>query len=134
MTIFDTIKEFILRWIYRMDIGLIRFIVQASLFALCPTVICGIAYLRNLRLAPVQVSLCVISSVAVFFIPVDRLFIYDPMARLWLITACLLVLTFLPPLLGFLLASNQQDSQKVTQCIYSLILILSVLQLFKRSF
>ena len=129
MTVIDTIRDFILSRIGLLDMVVVRFCVQAALVVVCPTVACGMAYIKNIRIVPVQLALCAISWITLLCIPVDRLEIYNAWARVWLLTVCTLTVLFVTPCLGFLLAPSPNGSRRATQSIYLALFILLVWQL-----
>lgn len=145
VTVIDSIHQWFLRLVEGMSPAGVNFVIQVAVLVMVPTALCGAGYLMSVKTAMaaqsapkpnrgVQISMFVIGLLAGMCLPVNKLEIDEPAARLWIITLCLLIAGFGPVLLGYLIVPDAKAQKNTIRNLYVVILALSVWQILRESF
>lgn len=129
MTILDSIYQQLLDFTGSMSPAGVHFWIQMGLLTLLPCALCtwGEQQTKTPVLG-IQISLCALGMLAALALPVHRLEIEQPAARLWLITVCILVAMFGPVLLGYRIVTEAGAQKKTIRILYVVIVVLSIWQ------
>lgn len=142
VTIIDSFHGWLLRLMEAMSPVSVHFVIQMAVLVIVPTALCGAGYLMSVKTAMatqtaprpnrgVQISMFVIGLLAGICLPVSKVEIDHPAARLWIITLCLLIASFGPALLGFLIVPDASVQKNTIRNLYVVILALSVWQIIR---
>jgi len=125
----------------------IHFVMEMSMLVIVPLALCGAGYLLSVKTAVaqgapqnavpnrgVQISLFVIGLLAALCLPVNKVEIDEPAARLWICTLALLIAAFGPALLGYLIVPDATAQKNTVRNLYIVILALSAWQVIRESF
>lgn len=142
----ETVFYYSRNWLFKLmdSMGMtgVRFMLQVAVLILVPTALCGVGYLASIKTAianqgaprpnqGIQVSMFIIGILTGLCLPVDQVEIYEPAARLWLVTICMLITCFTPALLGFLMVPDAKAQRNTIRNIYVVILILGTWQIIR---
>ncbi len=144
-TVIDTFRDYLFRLVESMSPAGVQFVMQMAALVVIPTALCGATYLLSFRTASatqvipkpnqgVQVCMCIIGLLTALCLPVGKIEIFDPLARLWVMAFCLLTVGMLPALLGFLIVPDAQAQRNTIRNIYVAIFVLSTWQILRGVF
>jgi len=141
ITVIDSIHEWLLKLVGAMSPAGLHFVIQVAVLVIVPTALCSVWYLMNVKTqsAPrpnrgVQISMFIIGLLAGICLPVNKLEIDEPAARLWIVTFCLLIGSFGPALLGYLIVPDANAQKNTIRNLYVVILALSAWQILRETF
>jgi len=111
---------------------------------IAPTVLCGAGHLMSIKTAlatqsaptpnrGVQICMFIIGLLAGICLPVNKVDIDEPAARLWIVTLCLMIAGFGPALLGYLIVPDANAQKSTIKNMYFVILALSAWQIFRET-
>jgi hypothetical protein len=144
-TVIDTFRDHLFRLVESMSPAGVQFVIQVAALVIIPTALCGATYLLSFRTAAVtqsapkpnqglQVCMFIIGLLTALCLPVERIEIFEPLARLWVMTLCLLMASMLPALLGYLIVPDAQAQRNTIRNIYIVIFVLSAWQILRGVF
>ena len=119
----------------------VHFCLQLDAIVLVPIVFCGGGYFVTLQLAaaamrspspniPIQVLLCVSGWIVALLLPVSRVNIEEPSARIWLMTITIFVLIVGVRIQTYLLGLPTDQRKSATWSFYTVITFLCLFQFF----
>jgi cytochrome bd-type quinol oxidase subunit 2 len=146
-TVIESIKHGLLRLVEAMSPAGMHFVMEVSMLVIVPLVLTGCGYLLSVRTAVaqgtpqtaapnrgVQISLFVIGVLAALCLPVNKVEIDEPAARLWICTIAVLIGAFGPALLGYLIVPDATAQRATVRNLYVVILALTAWQVIRESF
>jgi len=145
VTVIDSMHEWFLSLMGAMSPAGLHFVIQMAVLVIVPTALCGAGYLMSVKTAMatqsaprpnrgVQISMFIIGLLAGICLPVNKMEIDEPAARLWIVTLCLLIGGFGPALLGYLIVPDAKAQKNTIRNLYVVILALSAWQILRESF
>ena len=147
ITVIESINKVSLRLVEVISPAGMRFVMEMSMLVIVPLALCGAGYLLSVKTAVaqgapqnaapnrgVQISLFVIGLLAAICLPMNKVEINEPAARLWICTLALLIAAFGPALLGYLIVPDATAQKNTIRNLYVVILVLSACQIIRESF
>lgn len=145
ITVIDSIHEWLLKLVDALSPAGLHFVIQMAVLVMVPLAFCGAGYLMSVKTAVaiqsaprpnrgVQISMFIIGLLAGICLPVNKVEIDEPAARLWIVTICLLIGSFGPALLGYLIVPDANAQKNTIRNLYVVILALSAWQILREAF
>lgn len=118
MTVIQNMMSNITRGLEALPPECFHFLLQEALLVVAPMIVCGLLFENDIRIVPLQVSLLIITVLAVITIPIDRLNLASGMTRLYTSVLSLLSVIFGSPRLCRYVVSTPIQQAILLRCIY----------------
>ena len=131
MTVIQNIMSSITRFLEALPPECFHFLLQEALLVVAPALVCGVLYEKQIRIVPLQVSMLIITVLAVMAIPVDRLELVSGMTRLYIFVLSVLILMYGPRLLCRYIVPTPIGQAILARWLYFGLVILLLAQIWE---